>query len=68
MYLRRSGYERKVKLVEVGEDQERSLEGGFSFPSLRGPQIPTYSLGWEKAFRIPQGEATLENLGGGRGR
>lgn len=58
-----------MKLVEVGEDQERSLEERWvQFPFPRGPQIPTYSLGWEKAFRIPQGEATLESLGGGRGR
>lgn len=45
-----------MKLVEVGEDQERSLEERWvQFPFPRGPQIPTYSLGWEKAFRIPRG-------------
>lgn len=44
-----------MKLVKVGrEDQERNLqeEGGLS--SLPwGPEIPKYSPGWEKAFRIP---------------
>lgn len=69
MCLQLSYVKGKGSWLEWGEKTKKGISRrevrSVSLPW--GPEIPKYSLRWEKAFGIPyQGEAITENLGGAR--